>query len=166
METRIYFNQKSIAGRIKRIEENEDELNFSKYNFYGSDDNCNTVYCTLTSLLHSLPSLVKGLKVIKVSLHDVLPFEQHTHIRQGEETFGNQKTKLVVSHEDKSFFAPVTGLGTIFRAIINIWIIGTNLESVFECYRKIREGRIPTGKWKGDAVIPSHCGLLKEEEPY
>ena len=166
METRIYFNKKSIASRIKRIEKNEDEPNFAKYNFYGADDGCSTVYYTLTSLLDSLPSLVKGLKVIRISLHDLLPFEQNTHMKQGEGAFGNKGTKLEVSYKDDKFFAPGTGIGDIFRAVISIWVTGTNLESIFDCYRQIREGKIPAGNWKGDAVIPSHCGLLKEEEQY
>lgn len=168
METRVYFNAKPVKKRIEKYASEEDKSRsdwprFDWYEFYtdqGLDHEPDLVYCNLKHLSDSLSRLAKGLKAVRISLHDVLHLTQNKHIKQGEGKFGNQGTKFEISYRPKDVEVSSDEFyGETRITEISIWVTGTNLKSIFDCYRQIREGKLPTGNWKGEAISP-----IKTEE--
>ncbi len=165
MEIRVYFRKKSVVNRLVRekiIEEGKEDEKLYGYNtggIYSEDYDHSLVYFKVNTLFGlELPQVVKGLKVTKVTLHDILLLEQNTHIQQGEGTFGNG-TKYETTYTDDDFELPSASEYSNakgYRAVIHIWVKGVNAQSVADCYKKIREGEL-SGNWKGIPVVPIHC---------
>lgn len=165
MKLRTYFTKRSMQTRLQKSGLYDPEKNHFPGKYNKCSDDPNLGYFEQTSLMEELPGLLKGLKPIKISLHEELPLEQNLHILQGCGSFG--ESKYEISFGDDSYGIGDYGYG--WRAVVRINIIGENKQSISDCYKKIRsKGELPgtSNAWKGDAVVPSHCkqNLQKQEE--
>jgi len=148
MELRTYFNKKPVE---KRLEKTGNKIS-DYHNGMSTDDRFpSLVYHTQDSIHMELPSFLKGLKCVRISVNEVLELEQNTHIKQGSGKVG--ETRYEVSYGTDEYPIPS---GYAFRSIIRIRIYGIKLQSVLDCYKQVRKGE-SEGNWKGCPTTPTHC---------
>ncbi len=157
MELRAYYKkadvkQKLEEASIKPSNHASDDNPFQyRWGGFTQDDNDpELVYCTLRSAIEQLPTIIKGTEPEKVSLHAKLAAEQNQHIKQGSGKEGKSSWEIEFGSEK---FAPSCGhknfcMCEAFRAVINIWIYGSSIQSVLDCYDRIRQGKLG-GEWQG-----------------
>lgn len=159
MELRIYVSreqaQKALENaNIKQNATRSNSENPWKYGwgpFEPDQDNPEQAYYTINSLVVEHPTITKDLEVKSITLHAKLAAEQNQHIKQGTGTVG--KTQWEVEFGAESFRPQSDSSDSYFlksfRAIISIWVRGENVQSVIDCYKKIRQGDLG-GNWKGE----------------
>lgn len=164
METRCYFQRRSVVNRLVKqglVDESmikpttksyDDPMGYGKLEPYHRDDSDpSRVYVRLTTTLDQLPSMIRGLKFIEVSLHDKLWLIRNRHINQGRGKKG--KATYEVSFRQEAYVSePAHDQfghdGKSFRDYADVWVRGPNLESVFDCYDNIRSGQTDAN-WNG-----------------
>ena len=180
MEARIYLNRRAVLRRLEKAgllkkEADKEETGYS-FTQLGSatvireDKEPDLAYVKVNDIIDlEIHRIFKGLKLVNVSIFDTLLKEENQHIKQGAGTMG--RATYSVTFTDEKFEIPTVnqfGYAYAFRSLIKVRVRSTNLQSAVDCYKSIREGE-SSENWKGNACIPSHCGLppaLKSEEMY
>ena len=173
MESRIYFNRKAL---LRRLEENYIGINGDKdreFNTFVIGNQCSfhseasdpkIAYAKITDYTGlRIPRILKRLKVIEVTLFEILLKEENLHINQGSGKEG--KSQWTISYGDDMFNPPNDGpnWSEAYRSVIRIRVRGISIHSVQDCYNKIRKGET-NNEWKGNGHKPSHCGLSVQME--
>lgn len=159
MKIWVFYTASSLYRRLKKAGiMKKEETTVSDYStgYFTFKRDPSLAYVELKSLIDPLPGLVKGLKIQRISLHDMLPLEQNPHISQAQGKFG--ESRYEVSRGIEKYTGQVGQFSSTdaFRAVVRIKIRGNNLQSVMDCYDKIRKGE-HADEWKGSAEILPYC---------
>lgn len=159
METRCYFRRSSVLNRLVSkglLDASDDKLgkdrindplNYGHYGCHRFEDDLRLVYVVLHSTVEPVPSAFRGLQIVEAVLHDKLYLEQNPHVKQGRGKIG--KSVGEVSFRKEKFISAVgsdmymsTEVEDV-RDYAEVWVRGPNLESVYDAFNKIRDGKSP-----------------------
>lgn len=180
MEARIYFNRQAVLRRLEKagllkkgggkVETGYNYTQLGNTTVIREDKEPYLAYVKVNDIIDlDIHRIFKGLKIVNVSIFDTLLKEENQHIKQGADSMG--RATYSVTYTDEKFDIPTAsqyGSAYAFRSLIKVRVRSTNLQSAVDCYKSIREGK-SSENWKGNACIPSHCGLppaLKSEEMF
>lgn len=159
MEIRVYFKEEELRACLKKTGLYTEDPKPYYHGMFFEDREGHPPYLKLNEIINlgSLPSVVKEVGIVGISLYETISLEQNLHIKQGigkegsthyRVWFDEEKYSVSNSENDHIAFA--------YRAVIKIRIKGNKTQSVEQAYQKIRAGE-SDGSYKGEAVVPKHC---------